>query len=76
LKRSFTSDASAESKTDIADVKPNPHSLDSAAEGIVLVNGCYVNVEQLMQRLQETELGRRDAESRLKSSHHQLGKFH
>ena len=63
----------AESKTDSADVKSNPLSLDSAAEGIVLVNGCYVNVEQLMERLQETELGRRNAESRLKSSQNQLG---
>ena len=71
LKHFLTLDA--ESKTDSADVKSNPLSLDSAAEGIVLVNGCYVNVEQLMERLQETELGRRNAESRLKSSHNQLG---
>lgn len=46
----------------------------SDSVGLILLNGVYVNVEQLLLRLEQSEESRRESELKFKLAQNQLGK--
>lgn len=48
-------------------------SNDNGQAAVTMSNGCYVNVEQLISRLEQSEESRRESENQLKFAQQQLG---